>query len=48
MEAKKFRYAVVRSASACWSTTADTSFSHARPGVALLAVSRADNCASVR
>ena len=47
-EAKKFRYAAFRSASACWSTTADTSPSHARSGVALAAVSRADSSASVR
>ena len=45
-EAKKFRYAVFRSARACWSTTADTSPSQARSGLALAAVSRADNSAS--
>jgi hypothetical protein len=31
-EAKKFRSAAFRSAWACWSTTADTSLSHARSG----------------
>src|ERR1700759_2625994 len=46
-EAKKFRYPALRSASACWSTTADTSLSQARSGVALAAVSRTDNSASV-
>jgi hypothetical protein len=46
-DARKFRYAAFRSASACWSTTADTSPSQARSGVALAAVSRADNSASV-
>lgn len=46
-EAKKFRYAAFRSTSACWSTTADTSRSHARSGVALAAVSLADNWPSV-
>ena len=47
MDAKKFRYAAPRSASACWSTTADTSPSQARSGVTLAAVSRADSSASV-
>ena len=42
-EAKKFRYAVFRSARDCWSTTAETSPSQARSGVALAAVSRADS-----
>ena len=37
-EAKKFRYAAFRSASACCSTTADTSPSQARSGVFLAAV----------
>jgi hypothetical protein len=46
-EAKKFRYAMVRSARACWSTTEETSFSHARWGVFLIAVSRADKSLSV-
>ncbi len=46
-EAKKFRYATLRSAWACWSTTDDTSPSHARSGLAFAAVSRADNSASV-
>ena len=46
-DAKKFRYAVFRSARDCWSTTADTSPSHARPGVAFDAVSRADSSPSV-
>jgi hypothetical protein len=46
-EAKKFRYATFRSASACWSTTADTSPSQARSGVALAAVSWADSSALV-
>jgi hypothetical protein len=36
-----------RSAKACWSTTDDTSPSHARSGVPLEAVSAADNAASV-
>jgi hypothetical protein len=45
--AKKFRWAAFRSASACWSTTADTSPSHCRCGVFLAAVSRADSSASV-
>ena len=45
-DAKKFRYAVFRSARACWSTTADTSPSQARSGLALAAVSRADSSAS--
>jgi len=40
-EAKEFRYAVFRSAGACWSTTADTSLGQARSGVALATVSRA-------
>ena len=31
-DAKKFRYAAFRSARDCWSTTAETSPSHARPG----------------
>ena len=47
MEAKKFRYAMVRSARACWSTTEETSFSHARSGAFLTAVSRADRSLSV-
>jgi hypothetical protein len=47
-EAKKFRYAAVRSASACCSTTDDTSPSQARSGLALAAVSRADSSPSVR
>ncbi len=46
-EAKKFRYAVFRSARDCWRITADTSASHARSGVALTAVSRADSSPSV-
>jgi len=46
-EAKKFRYAAFRSASACCSTAEDTSFSQARSVVALAAVSRADNSPSV-
>jgi len=46
-EAKKFRYAAFRSARACWRTTAETSPSHARSGVALAAVSRADSSPSV-
>jgi hypothetical protein len=46
-EAKKFRYAVLKSARACCSTTAEISPSQARSGVALAAVSRADNSASV-
>ena len=46
-EAKKFRYAAFRSARACCSTTADTSPSQARSGLALAVVSRADNSASV-
>lgn len=46
-EAKKFRYAVFRSASACCNTTEDTSPSHARSGVAFAAVSRFDNSASL-
>jgi len=46
-EAKKFRYAAFRSARDCWSTTADTSPSHTRSGVALAAASWADNSASV-
>ena len=37
-----------RSASACWSTTADTSVSHCRSDVFFAAVSRADNSLSVR
>jgi hypothetical protein len=47
MEAKKFRYAMFRSASACWSTIEETSFSHARSGVFLIAVSQADRSLSV-
>ena len=47
-EAKKFRYAAARSASACCSTTADTSPSQARSRVALAAVSRADSSPPVR
>jgi hypothetical protein len=46
-EAKKFRYAVFASASACCSTTADTSASHVRCGVRLAAVSAFDRAASV-
>ena len=46
-EAKKFRQAVFRSASACWRTTAATSPSQARSGVAFAAVSRADSSLSV-
>ena len=46
-EAKKFRYAVFASASACCSTTADTSASHARAGVRFAAVSALDRAASV-
>ena len=46
-EAKKFRYAVFASASACCSTTADTSASHARSGVRFAAVSALDSAASV-
>ena len=46
-EAKKFRYAVFRSARDCCRITADTSASQARSGAALHAVSRADNSASV-
>jgi hypothetical protein len=46
-ELKKFRYAVFRSASACYKTTEDTSPSHSRPGADLDSVSRADICASV-
>ena len=34
-EAKKFRYAMFRSARACWSTTEETSLSHARSGCLL-------------
>ena len=37
-EAKKFRYAVFRSARDCWRITADTSASHARSGAAFTAV----------
>jgi len=47
-EVKKFRYASFRSASACCSTTDDTSLSQERSGVCFAAVSRADNFASVR
>ncbi len=47
-EAKKLRYAVFRSARACWSTTADTSPSHARSGVSFAAVTRLDSSASDR
>ncbi len=46
-EAKKFRYAVFKSASACWRMTADTSPSHARSGVCFAAVRWADTSASV-
>jgi hypothetical protein len=46
-EAKKFRYAMFSSASACWSTIEETSFSHARSGVFLIAVSQADRSLSV-
>jgi hypothetical protein len=46
-EAKKFRQAAFRSANACWSTTEDTSPSHALSGVFLIAVSRADRSLSV-
>jgi len=47
IEAKKLRYAVFRSARACCNTTADTSPSHARSGVALARVmTRFDNSAS--
>jgi hypothetical protein len=46
-EAKKFRYAAFRSIRADWSTTDETSHSHARSGVRFDAVSRADNSASV-
>ena len=45
-EAKKFRYAMFRSARACWSTTDDTSPSHARSGVFLASASRLDSSAS--
>src|SRR5262249_21202629 len=48
IEAKKFRYPTFRSASACWSTTEETPFSHARSGSFLIAVSRADRSLSVR
>ncbi|WP_067852354.1 hypothetical protein [Nocardia shimofusensis] len=46
--AKKFRYAVFTSANAGCNTTLDTSPSQARSGVALEAVSRFDNSASLR
>ena len=47
IEAKKLRYAVFRSASACCNTTAETSPSHARSGVALACVmTRLDSSAS--
>ncbi len=46
-DAKKFRYAVFRSARDCWRITADTSASQARSGVAFAAVSRADSSASL-
>ena len=46
-EANQFRYAAFRSARACWRTTADTPPGHARSGVVLDAVSRADSSASV-
>ena len=46
-EAKKFRYAVFASASACCSTTADTSASHARCGVRFAAVNAFDSAASL-
>ncbi len=46
-DAKKLRYAVLRSARACCSTTDDTSPSHARCGVALASVMTClDNSAS--
>jgi hypothetical protein len=44
---EKFRYAPLRSAWACWSTTADTALSRARSGVPFAAVSPADSSASV-
>ena len=46
-EAKKFRYAAFKSASACCSATDDTSVSQARSGLAFAAVSRADITASL-
>ena len=46
-EVKKLRYATFRSASACWSTTEDTSPSHARPGVDFASVSARDSAPSV-